>query len=249
MDKNYPLITIGCPIRDRSIYLPSYLECIKNLDYPLGNITLLFIENDSTDNTLSILNNFKNENNNLFYRIKILNYNQGTPKDERSEKIRNNFTYLALSKLRNYWLSQIKTPYALSCDSDIMMPSNTLKKLMRHNVDYVAGNIVNGFLFDKDSPWKYTNMLERVGNTYKHINKYPEDTLLEVGFTGAIMFLSQKACKSAKFSPDPLGEDKNFCVELQLKGIKTYVDTGAKCTHCMSEEYLELYKKGEFIFQ
>lgn len=248
MDNNYPLVTIGCPIRDREIYLPSYLDCIKNLDYPLENITLLFVENDSTDNTLSILNNFKNENNNLFYRIKILNYNQGTPKDERNIQVREQYTYSALSKLRNFWMSQIKTPYALSCDSDIMMPSHILKQLLSHKVDYVASLIINGYEYKPESPWEYTNMLTMTPQGYKHINKYPEDTLIEVGFTGAIMLLSQRACKSAKFSLSPLGEDQKFCEELHSKGIKTYVDTGAKCTHCMNKEYLELYRKGEFIF-
>lgn len=248
MNKNYPTVTIGCPVRDRELYLPSYLECIKNLDYPLENITLLFIENDSKDSTLSILNKFKNENNHLFHRIKIYTYNQGTPPDERDSYIREQFSYNALSRLRNYWLQQIKTSYALSCDSDIMMPKNTLKQLLSHKQDYVAGLIVNGYLFDKSNPYKYLNILKKVNGGYTHINQYPENTLLEVDFSGAIMLLSQKSCKLGHFGFDKQGEDLVMCQTLQSKGIKIYVDTSIRCTHCMSEEYLELYKKGEFVF-
>ena len=243
-----PYITIGCPCRDRSLYLPHYLSCIKNQDYPLDRITLLLIENDSKDSTLEILNTFKKENSHLFHKIRIETYNQNTPPDERKTSIRTTYTYNALIKLRNYWLSQIKTSYAISCDSDIMMPKDTVIRLLSHQKDYVAGNIVNGYIYDKGNPYKYTNLLYWNGFTYKHINHIPENQLISIDFSGAIMCLSQKACKLGKFGYSDQGEDQIFCESLKKQGIKLYADTGVKCTHCMSEEYLNKFINEGFFY-
>jgi glycosyltransferase involved in cell wall biosynthesis len=243
-----PYITVGCPCRDRATYLPHYLDCIKNSDYPLDKITILIVENDSKDNTLNILNTFKKENSHLFHKIKIESYNQNTPSDDRTSNIREQYTYLALSKLRNYWISQVKTDFAIFCDSDIMISKNIIKRLVSYNLDYVAGNIVNGYLYNPSNPYLYTNMLKFNGITYTHIVKYPNDTLLEVDFSGAIMCLSKKACKLGKFGYAKQGEDQIFCESLKKQGIKLFVDTGAKCTHCMSEELLDKYIKEGFFF-
>lgn len=243
-----PYITVGCPCRDRSTYLPYYLDCIKNQDYPLDHITVLLVENDSKDNTLEILNKFKKENSHLFHKIKILTYNQNTPRDERTSVCRENYTYNSLSRLRNYWLSQVKTPFAISCDSDIMMPNDTISKLVSLNLDYVAGNIVNGYLFNPNNPYLYTNMLNWNGFTYKHIQNIPEDKLIPIDFSGAIMCLSQKACKLGKFSWNKLGEDAGFCESLKEQGIKLFAHTGIKCTHCMSEELLNKYVVEGFFY-
>lgn len=251
-NSDLPYITIGCPVRDRAIYLPHYLNCIKNQDYPLDKITLLFVENDSVDSTLAILNQFKKENSHLFHRIKILTYNQNTPPDERNTATREQYTYNALAKLRNYWLAQVKTSYAISVDSDIMMSPNTVKKLVEqainNKLDYVAGNIVNGYIFDPQNPYKYTNMLVKNGFTYKHIENYPEDSLIEVDFSGAVMCLSQKACKLGRFSWGKQGEDEKFSESLRSQGVKLYADTGVKCTHVMSEEYLNKYINEGFFY-
>jgi glycosyltransferase involved in cell wall biosynthesis len=249
MSNNLPTVTIGCPIRNREKYCKPYLDAILNLDYPKDNISLLFILNDSTDDTAFILNNFKQENSQLYHKIKIEIYNQNTPEDKRETTIREQYTYSSLSKLRNYWLSQVKTEFALSCDSDIMLHDpQTLNKLINHRKDFVAGLIINGFLYDKNNPSQYTNILKGNGFTYQHINKYPENTLIPVDFSGAVMLLSQKACKLGKFSWHKQGEDCGMSESLKKQGIHLWCDTSVKATHCMSEEYLDKYLRGEFIF-
>jgi hypothetical protein len=249
MNNAYPTVTIGCPIRNREKFCEPYLNAIKNLEYPKKNITLLFILNDSIDDTASILTKFKQENSQLYNKIRIETYNQNTPEDSRNTRIREQYTYSSLSKLRNYWLSQIRTEYALSCDSDIFIhDSQTLNKLISHKKDYVAGLIINGFMFDKNNPSRYTNILYWNGAIYQHIYKYPENTLIPVDFSGAIMLLSQKACKLGKFSWHSQGEDCGMSESLRKQGIQLFCDTSVKATHCMSEEYLDLYLKGEFIF-
>lgn len=248
MNNNYPTVTIGCPVRNRAVYLPHYLNCIKNLEYPKKNITLLFVENDSKDSTLQILNQFKKENSQYYHKIKIEVYNQNTPEDARKDVIRKQYTYNALAKLRNFWLSQIKTDFALSCDSDIMMPKDTLIKLLSHKKDYVAGLIINGYLYNPSCPEKYTNILQWNGYAYVHIGKYPENSLIPVDFSGAIMLLSQKACKLGKFGYADQGEDQIFCESLRKQNIELFCDTSVKCTHCMNEEYLNKFIKDGFFF-
>lgn len=246
--QDYPTVTIGCPVRNREKYLPHYLKCIHNLDYPKNKITLYFIVNDSQDKTSEILWKFKNEFGKEYNRIKIDTVNQNAIADIRMEKVRKEI-YKTLSNLRNSWLQGIKTDYALSCDSDIMMPSDTLQKLIRHEKDYVAGLIINGYLFNPDNPYLYTNILKRINQAqYLHITEYEELQLIEVDFTGAIMLLSYNACKAGKFATHNQGEDGAFCEDLKSKGFKIYCDTSAKCTHCMSEEFLKKYIEGTFVW-
>ena len=249
MNEKLPTVTIGCPIRNREKYLPYYLKAIQELNYPSENISLIFVLNDSIDNTKQILYQFKDENSHKYSRIKIDNYDLNTPKDSRDSYTRNNFTYNSLAKLRNYLLYNIKTDYFLSCDSDIMMKPDTLTKLMSHQQDYVAGLIINGYEFDPADPYKYTNILRNSPKGYLHVQNIPDNELIEVDFTGAIMLLSRKAYKSgAQFAPHKLGEDLPFCQGINQHGMNIYCDTSARCTHLMTEELLAKYIKGEFTW-
>lgn len=248
-NSNLPTITIGCPVRNRGKYLPHYLEAIYNLDYPKDKITLFFVINDCKDDTSSILSKFKSDNDNLYHKIKLDEYDLGTPEDARTTSIRNNYTYKALSKLRNYLLFNIRTDYYLSCDSDIMMKPDTLNKLLSHGKDYVAGLICNGYIVSPNNPYKFMNILNRIpfAKSYKHITEYKDGELIPVDFTGAVMLLSKQLIKSgAQFGHGNQGEDQIFCEDVKAKGFQIYCDTSAKCTHLMSEAYLVRYIKGKF---
>ena len=241
-------ITIGCPVRDREQYLPYYLDCIKKQDYPLNKITLLFVENDSQDSTFSILNKFKSENSSLFHRINIYKYDLNVPQDSRYKSHRRQVLYHSLAKLRNYWLSHVRTDYAISCDSDIMMPPHIVSTLVSHRLDYVAGLVCNGYLSDSKQPTRITNIFKKGVFGGIQITDYPENSLIKVDYSGAIMCLSKKACKLGKFAYFPQGEDGAFCDSLRNQGIKLYCDTSCKCTHVMSLELLEKFKKEGFFF-
>lgn len=65
-------VSIGIISYNEEKYIGLLLEQILNQDYDLSKIELLFADGLSTDNTLKIIENFKNENIQKFKDIKIL---------------------------------------------------------------------------------------------------------------------------------------------------------------------------------
>lgn len=251
-NQNYPTVTIGCPIRTREKYLPHYLNCILNLDYPLNLINLLFLENNSTDNSYQILQSFFNEHQNKFNDITIAQVNIRDFNDDRMADTREKYVYLALAMLRNLWIKNIKTEYAFSVDCDIMFKPNTLKKLLSHNLDFVSALICNGhFVHDYIPNFNpYSNLNAQVYNKNLELHSISVDMegLIEVDYTGAIALMSKKVCKLGRFDYSTFGEDLPFCQSLQDNNIKLYCDSSIRATHCMTDELLQQYVEGKFEF-
>ena len=128
-----------------------------------------------------------------------------------------------------------KYDYLFSVDSDIVMPSDTLKKLIEHNKDIVTGMYIQRIpgthaleLYDKNGRIPY-NLIKGKG-------------LLEIdacGF-GCVLVKSevfktvgypQFVYHSALNHRDTISEDTDFCLKAKNKGFKIWVDTSIKCNH------------------
>lgn len=251
-NQNYPTVTIGCPVRTREKHLPHYLNCILNLDYPLKLIDLLFLENNSTDNSYQILEKFFYEHQDKFNSVNIYQVNIRDFDDDRMAETREKLVYVALAMLRNLWINNIKTEYAFSVDCDIMFQPDTLKRLLSHNLDFVSALICNGHFVHEHIPNfnPYLNLNAHKYNAQGHLQSIPVDSegVIEVDYTGAIALMSKKVCESGYFYYSTFGEDLPFCKSLQDKGIKLYCDTSTRATHCMNERLLAEYLEGKFIF-
>lgn len=243
-------ITISCPVRDRQSVLPYYLEHIYNLDYPKHLINLLWVVNQSTDNSEKILKKFKSEHHQEYGDIKIINHfgNEKVPKDERVTHIRNTYTYSHLSALRNLILKESqKTDYLLSVDSDILIPPDSLNKLLSHDKDICAGIIWNGYLTDPEHPWRYPNILKKVEkNSYEHIAntyvklspKITESRLGKISATGAFVLMSNKVVKNTSYGWHPQGEDLYWSLECEKNNYELWCDYSVFGIHVMHEELL-----------
>lgn len=250
-DKNKHVL-IFSPVSDREKYLPHYLNRLVNLNYPKENISFYFIVNNSQDSSLQILNEFKRENQTSYRSIKIdISNSKQKFKDERTTKIRNQFTYSHLSNLRNQALDYSKTKnvdYLFSIDSDILVKSNSLKKLIDANKPIVSSLIYNGYLVSPESPWKYTNIMNvRVDNKIEHISNWyvknsetlPKSKVIPVDVTGAISLIRNDVIKSgAKYGFHLQGEDILFSLDAKTKGFQSYCDLSCFSYHCMNEELL-----------
>lgn len=249
---NYPTVTIGCPIRTREKHLPHYLNCILNLDYPLKLINLLFLENNSTDNSYQILQSFFNEYQNKFNHITIAQINIRDFNDSRMAEVREKYVYLALAMLRNLWIKNIKTEYAFSVDCDIMFKPKILKKLLSYNLDFVSALICNGHFVHEYIPNfnPYLNLNAHKYNEHGSLHSISVNTqgLIEVDYTGAIALMSKKVCRLGRFDYSTFGEDLPFCKSLQNNNIKLYCDSSTRATHCMTDELLQQYLEGKFEF-
>ena len=66
------LVSVNISAYNEQDYLPEIFESLKNQTYPLKNIEVVLVNAMSTDNTRSLMDEFKAENEHLFYGVKIL---------------------------------------------------------------------------------------------------------------------------------------------------------------------------------
>jgi GT2 family glycosyltransferase/thymidylate kinase len=111
-----PIITIGILTYNRSLTIPSVLEAVKNLEYPKNRIRIVFVDNNSQDNTLSILSNFKAQMDSYYESIIILSHEQ-----RKSGNI---------PEGRNICISNSIGEYLLFIDSDVVPPSDTITRML-----------------------------------------------------------------------------------------------------------------------
>ena len=146
MDKR---ILIGCPVHNRELYLPHYLKHIHNINYDKKLIDIYWIVNNSTDATYDILKDFKEKYKDEYNSVTIDVFNNKKyPKDQRNLQTREKI-YHWLSDLRNKLLKKctsLNCDYLFSCDSDILVPSDIITRLLYHKKDFVASLIYNGYL-------------------------------------------------------------------------------------------------------
>lgn len=128
--------------------------------------------------------------------------------------------------------------YILFVDSDMILPTNTIAKLLSHNKD-----IVSGLYFKRRpnyEPVIYTNVKMRLLEpaSAEPIMDYGEGLIEVEGCGMGCCLINTKVFKDilstdySCFEPLPqLGEDFAFCVRARNKGYTIYCDTDLKCGH------------------
>lgn len=254
MDKK---ILISCPVGGtRSWILPYYLRNLYNLDYNKKLIDIYWILNNSYDDSLSLLQEYKQKFENEYNSITIEIYKDKKKfKDERKTNIRQQHTYPLLALLRNKILDktvELDCSYLWSSDSDILFKPDTLNRLLSHNKNIVSCLLYNSYLFTPESPWKYTNILKDIGNrTYQHISNFktknhdknPIGTLVSCDFTGASILISKEVCKVTRYADNKIyGEDEPWSFSARQAGYSLWCDISLYVQHVMSPDYLPQFK-------
>lgn len=250
-------VFFGCPVSQRGWVLHFYLRNFYNQTYPKHLIDILWIVNNSKDDTFEILSRFKEQHEHEYNSIRIQVYNASEiPEDQRTVEVREKYMYQRLSDLRNrmvYEFLKTDCDYYFSVDSDILLRQDCLERLVSHNKDFVAGLIYNGYLMPEGihGAYKYPNILkEESPGKYKHIVNYRtknpetnyENPLISVDFTGAVCLMSRKTCSVAKYAWHKQGEDENFSREARQAGIEIWCDVYNYNQHIMSNELLDQFK-------
>ena len=268
-----PTVDIVFPCRNRGSFLPTFLDCIYNLEYPKHLLSIITVVNDSNDDSEKILQQFKKQHEHEYKRISIRTYDLGTPTYDSNRYsiitpkiiqgkhgqrvIKQNEThkvYKNLAKHRNSLMAKADSDFVLSVDTDIFVKPDTLNQLLSHNLDYVSAHICNGYIVEKLNgrrAYDFTNAMYYDSTQNRHVH-YAYETnvgLVECSNTGAVFCISKKAYKSgSQFSSDPIGEDYPFCKGLTDRGFKIYCDTNVKLAHAMDLDLLEKYKRGEWEY-
>lgn len=268
MDKT---VLLSAPLHNRAWILPHYFDKVYKLDYPKKLMSIYFIVNNCTDNTLELAKEFKSKYESEYNSIKIEVYNSAEKfQDDRFVHIREKYTYSWLSELRNKMMKECYNKgydYIFSCDSDILIAPDTLKRLLSHNKPYIAGLIYNGYLFKPSSSdknydtivnaYKFPNILKgNLRDGFSHIVNYkvknpnlnPIGTLQETNFTGAIFVAHRDVCRVMKYEPHAQGEDCLASISAQNAGYQLFCDVSIYSQHIMNQDLLQKYLNGELKF-
>lgn len=194
----YPQIMIGCPVGvGRSYVLSEYLNHIYNLDYPKKKIHIALLFNhpkqdsqiavphgtmnqpstptDETSRIREILRAFKRKAENKYHKITIVEY-EGNYEDRTIQGRRAQGRWMDyFAEIRNEWIG-LRCPedrYVFSVDSDILVPRDSLKRLLGHGVDVVSLLIANGQINDPFiSPNRIDNFLNPYTVVYPGVNPH-----------------------------------------------------------------------------
>lgn len=227
--KQYPRVLIAAPVRNRAWCLPKYLHCLSTIQYPKDKLQFFFLVNDSTDESLQILEGFQRVVQGTYGGCKIEVMDLGTPEDKRTGAVRAK-VYHSLAILRNRILqefSESSCEYLFSVDSDIYVRPPILGRLLSHQKVMVAAQISN--LRNRMCP----NALLKVGSQGLKRFQAPvgEDPKIhEVYVTGAVSLMSREVLGS-QYAWHSHGEDFPFCNSLWERGLKVYLDTALLAEH------------------
>jgi glycosyltransferase involved in cell wall biosynthesis len=135
--------------------------------------------------------------------------------------------------------------YVLFVDSDVIIPENTLIRLLPHKAFIVSG--FYPLMNEYGMPIPNAKMLSQDS---KYFIDFP-DTMLDGEFHKVDLvglgccLISRQAFIKFKCERDPYGglmksEDWCFCEDLRKIGIKILFDTGLICKHKIREEHWKL---------
>lgn len=224
-----PRVRIAAPIRNRGWILGRYLEALGAIDYPSDLLSFHFLLNDCTDNTEDLIIRWAGSCPSPVI-VTVRDFSR-TEEDSRVYSVRQK-TYEILAALREDIFESARrdaVPCLFCVDSDIIIPPETLKKLLSANRDVVAAVIKNG-------PGNIYNFLHRDQIGYARKDEYPKPYVFEVDVTGACCLYSKSAIDSGKWSFHPSGEDIAFCESLDANKIRRFVDGTTWATHDMKKE-------------
>jgi glycosyltransferase involved in cell wall biosynthesis len=216
----------GCPIHNRERYLSRYLASLLQLDFELR---VVFLVNNSTDNTLKFLKYYKRLLNHVFGAFEVHEYADAPQINEKARD------FSAYADIRNKWLELWDgEEYVFSVDSDIFVPPQTLQTLIGHKVDICSVLVENA-----PPSYRIYNIANYIDDELVRPLRLKEG-LMPVDITGAAYLIHKSVIEAGVcYGFHQSGEDIYFCNLAFDKGFEIFCDTSVKTEHDMRERYVQ----------
>ncbi|MCD6317618.1 glycosyltransferase family 2 protein [Candidatus Aerophobetes bacterium] len=247
-----PRILIASLIRNREWCLNEFLDGIYSQDYPKDKLSVLFVANNCTDNTIPMLKEWADKHRDEYNSIRIVEKNYPITEQE-GEHVWSAKKIDQMIEMRNYCLNSIDgNDYLFFIDSDIVLQHpRTLKHLSLLDKDVIAevfwakwGKLANPPLANVwargfyEYSWDFFALLRRRG-------------IYGVGGCGACELISRRVIKAGvnfdhvfNLPSNMIGEDRNFCTRCAVAGFRLWASSFFTPLHLERETY-ELRKKYE----
>ena len=146
-DQPQTRFSIIIPMRNEAANLPQLLRSISELTYPPHLLEFFFIDDDSEDESWSLVRGFQSSHRSI--PIFLLSNSV-----EKSEKDTLEATYTPKKRAIHRAITLASCPYIITTDADVILPQQWLRaydgKLQKTNADLIAGGVVvakaNSFL-------------------------------------------------------------------------------------------------------
>lgn len=231
MENKYNIV-LAIPVKNCSQFLLNLCKEIEKLDYPKENLSVMFLENDSTDNSwascliaISYLSKYK-------YR------SLGCVKKDMGFHLSHTSRHLpeyqakrldCLNKIRQNLvdISLLDNDYLFFIDADyIKIPVDILDKLLNAKADIVVPILCfeNGRIYD------FTTCILREGvclNVPQILEKYPNEDYVEVDLVNAPFMARRETFEKIRFDCGG-GDQEGPCFSRQA------VKLGYKCVAAMN---------------
>jgi GT2 family glycosyltransferase len=196
------------PTYNREWSLPRVLDSMLNLEYDKKRIRVCFVDNESTDGTMKIINDFREAHGSEYESVVVV-------------VARSN-----ISKARNLAFEKAKgTDYIFCLDSDILVPPDTINRLLASfEADPTVGIV--------SLPWDHENARKRAGFFYRAFTAPPgPHPAYKVG-NGCNMISMKAVAEVGGFNERlRVHEDGEYCYRLRRKGFKIVCDFSSEGTH------------------
>lgn len=208
------------------------------MDYLQNRIEYAFIVNDSTDDTMAILQEFARQSSSPVH-ITLQNM------DNRHSSSRGAYNIDNLVILRNTLLDiflKTRCSHLFSVDSDILVTPESLKELIKLNLPVVSLLVRNDHHLGELG---YYNIMKLQDDHYRPIQVFPRGCPIPVDCTGAGYLIQRWVIeeKGVRYCPNRQGEDAGFCTDARAKGIRIWCHTGLESTHVMLKQDIQKNNK------
>lgn len=236
-------ILITIPVRNRDWCFAGVLESIREQNYPLKDIGLFFLLNDSTDRTRDIIEEFTHKEGDRFRGVYIeeLNFE---PQEEFKDHTWTKDALARISELRNQCIMGFNTmpdyDAMIMMDSDYRIHTNCVKRLVGLDLDLVAENSWStwGTTFMDPKPHITDKIQEIFGAFSWVITQGIIDKLRKPGLykltpntdlrVGTCIYISRPVTDAGvnfRLLEPGWDEQRSFCYSAQKKGFDIYMDT------------------------
>ena len=192
-----PAITVVIPAYNEEKNIAKTIDSVYASDYPPSKMEVIVVDDGSTDDTLKILENYKD--------IIILKQNHG-----------------GKSEALNLGTNHSKSEFILSIDADTVLDSDCIRKLVKPLGDSKIGattgtskvkNITNIWTIFQNIEYHYNNLIRKsFSSVFKN----------GIWFFGALACYRKSVLKQiGYFKKDTLTEDMDIALEIHKSGSRT----------------------------
>jgi len=229
-----PKVLIGCVTYDGHKYcIEQFLHNFEKFTYK--NFDVVFVDNSEKDEYGEIIEKHK---------FKVI---KDKSEKEKIKKIVNGRKIIRKYALKNNY------DYLLFLDTDVLIPSKALERLLGHRKDVISGVYLSNFVFDEKQeihPVLYAIVPGNdEGARLMQQKEVGGEELIEIAACGlGCCLISKKVLEKVDiryFEKSNSGEDIAFCVDARKNKFKIFTDTSIKCLHMaypLDDERINFFK-------